>query len=468
MTTILVTRWIAGRYRAVPWRDDTTEGEVEFPPSPWRLLRLLYQVWTQRVPSVDEHTAVRLLEKLAVPPVYGVPPFHLVPVDETIGARPAPAPRTSRTSRTMDASITLAPGSELAIIWPFVLDTAEHDALTRIADAVQYLGSAENLCAMRLDDQWRPGPEHAVRGPLDLAESVGSSGAAVPQLAAQLPLDRAALRDAGLAVGVAGHVQTRGTRFVAYPRSAPTPPPRSGPVTAVVFTILDAQRPPITSVVTVAERLRAAALKNLNELRGHVHAPSLLAGRQTGQDITTGHQHSHFLALPDPDRRIAELVVWTPGDLTDVEIQALGAVQALYGKQAPGSPPGGTRLRVTMARRGPASTLLTTLTGPSRVWHTVTPFGSERHQKKGRETFIEKEIRRELSLRGLPEPNLVTVGDDAIWRDFAHHRPRKAPTPRQAAPQGATVTLTFEQPIAGPLALGYLSHFGLGLFEPAV
>jgi CRISPR-associated protein Csb2 len=31
---------------------------------------------------------------------------------------------------------------------------------------------------------------------------------------------------------------------------------------------------------------------------------------------------------------------------------------------------------------------------------------------------------------------------------------------------GLSLRLTFEQPVRGPIALGFGSHFGLGLFEP--
>lgn len=39
---------------------------------------------------------------------------------------------------------------------------------------------------------------------------------------------------------------------------------------------------------------------------------------------------------------------------------------------------------------------------------------------------------------------------------------------REAKPDagGAFLTIRFPRPIAGPLALGYGSHFGLGLFAP--
>jgi len=56
-----------GRYHATPWGHQVNEGLVEWPPSPWRLLRALLSCgytrlgWNVAVP----HAAVNLLHKLA-------------------------------------------------------------------------------------------------------------------------------------------------------------------------------------------------------------------------------------------------------------------------------------------------------------------------------------------------------------------------------------------------------------------
>jgi len=41
-------------------------------------------------------------------------------------------------------------------------------------------------------------------------------------------------------------------------------------------------------------------------------------------------------------------------------------------------------------------------------------------------------------------------------------RPPASPPPADA---GAVLRITFEEPVTGPLALGYGAHFGLGLFS---
>ena len=47
MTTIRLT-FPAARYHATPWGRHVNEGVPEWPPSPYRLLRALYDVWQRK------------------------------------------------------------------------------------------------------------------------------------------------------------------------------------------------------------------------------------------------------------------------------------------------------------------------------------------------------------------------------------------------------------------------------------
>ena len=104
------------------------------------------------------------------------------------------------------------------------------------------------------------------------------------------------------------------------------------------------------------------------------------------------------------------------------------------------------------------------LVGPSRRWVSHTPFAPPRHRKKRQtwEAFLDAEVRRELRLRGLPEPIAIThVPHD--WLAFRRHRLRER---LEDARRASGLELLFNVPVPGPLALGALSHYGLGLFLP--
>ena len=94
--TTLALRFPAGRYHATPWGHHVNEGIVEWPPSPWRLLRALISVgyatlgWDDGVPEA----ACRLVSDLAsVSPVYTLPSSgvghsrHYMPLAALDGAR---------------------------------------------------------------------------------------------------------------------------------------------------------------------------------------------------------------------------------------------------------------------------------------------------------------------------------------------------------------------------------------------
>ena len=56
------------------------------------------------------------------------------------------------------------------------------------------------------------------------------------------------------------------------------------------------------------------------------------------------------------------------------------------------------------------------------------------------------------------------------WVTFRRYRPsarnRHDRRQGQARQPSAMLRLTFTEPVTGPLALGHLAHFGLGLFTP--
>lgn len=110
------------------------------------------------------------------------------------------------------------------------------------------------------------------------------------------------------------------------------------------------------------------------------------------------------------------------------------------------------------------------------------PFVPSRYMKtRGKDTLPEQ-VRAELRWRGLPEPKGIAielrdgtfapldgtaplVGPEASSLRFRHYRRERAERPAPGT-RGFSLRLEFEKPVAGPVSLGYASHFGLGLFVP--
>lgn len=146
----------AGRYHATPWGRHVNEGAVEWPPSPWRLLRSLVAVWKRTLPEEPQAQVEPILRALAAPPRFALPPAstghtrHYMPWDKGWNAD---EPGKAKT-RVFDAFVALAPDSSLVACWPGVdLEPSQRELLARLLANVNFLGRAESWCEARvLDD----------------------------------------------------------------------------------------------------------------------------------------------------------------------------------------------------------------------------------------------------------------------------------------------------------------------------
>lgn len=479
MPTTLVIAFPWGRYHATPWARHVNEGEVELPPSPWRLLRALYAVWKTRRPDLDEDTVHALLGRLAEPPTFYVPPFR---VAHTRHYYPDSTHRAgkSSTDRTLDAFAVFSRAAEMGVRWPFELELEARKVFRDLASSLPYFGRADSVCEARVDDDWSANGTLLV-APLDIQESIPADLDVVTRLAPQLPLDVEALTLRPVDVRAEALLFPRATRFIAYARpseranrTTPRRTLKAGAITAVHFTVTQAAPPPETDAVATTDLLRGAAIQKLNGVRRQQHGHSLLAGRGDGDALLQGHQHAHFLALPNDQRRIGALVVWVPGGLEDDELEALSKIRQL---RAPDGMPGPRRMDVLLSGFGATGAILPGLSQTSATWRSWTPFVPPRHRKGEWLAFVEREVGRELGSRDLPVPVSVRRVDGDP-RAFVRYRPsrrfsegggperRVGRGERRVGPAGEFIEVRFAEPVRGPLALGHLSHFGLGLFRP--
>jgi CRISPR-associated protein Csb2 len=227
------------------------------------------------------------------------------------------------------------------------------------------------------------------------------------------------------------------------------------PVMAAAATVMHLAldpAPPLQRVVEVTDLLRAAALSRLD----WTGDDSMLAGKTRDGDCMRGrtHQHAHWLPVTD-GRVIAGICLWVPGGLTPAEVTAAGSVRHLAAGRLPGGPL--PLLRVMLL---PGAHPVP-YTGPARAWESLTPFQMPRFPKARRPgDSLDAQVRAELAARGFPEP--AEAAGMLIRPGWPAQRPsRRAPV----APHWR-VRITFADPVAGPLAIGALSHFGLGIMRP--
>src|SRR5680860_23470 len=118
----------------------------------------------------------------------------------------------------------------------------------------------------------------------------------------------------------------------------------------------------------------------------------------------------------------------------------------------------------------------------SKEWVSVTPYLHPWHLKLKKSlkgeiraaeagARIQEQIKRECRERGLAEPNRIEWIKEIdvhgrARRSIHFHRFRQKRRIIQPDRLGRFLRLLFDEPVAGPLALGFGCHFGLGLFAP--
>jgi CRISPR-associated protein Csb2 len=184
------------------------------------------------------------------------------------------------------------------------------------------------------------------------------------------------------------------------------------------------------------------------------------------------HGHAYYLPTAEGDdpRRITHVTMLAAdgfGVGDSGEVAALSGLRRLTGLGD------GDGLRVQLVGLGEPADFTHRLFRRDRVWTSATPFVGPAHLgRRVRDRDVRKAVRRELRRRVADgrlaiEPTLIEVVP-AGRCPIPGLRFRRSRTGHPDGDRpGAFVRLTFAEPVAGPLSLGYASHFGLGLFLPA-
>nr|MDA8263103.1 type I-U CRISPR-associated protein Csb2 [Actinomycetota bacterium] len=370
-----------------------------------------------------------------------------------------------------DAFAVFEPGAAIVVTWPADLEPEARAALEELAPLLPCLGRAESLCEAHL---LPPGEHHPVgqpSGPVTRAEPVALDAADAPfvrVLVPELPLDLHALTARTMDIRAARRVDPPGARWQPYARRVPVTPVRvvhhrvRRSPTAVRWAIATPARPACRAAVGVTDILRRACLARYGRHFDGAPSPTLAGKDATGMPLA-GHRHAHYFALDlDGDQLLDHLVVWAPGGLEEGVVQALASLDRLVGyAHVPDFRPA----RLGLEAFGDIAAVAPELMGPARVWRSFTPFAPARHPKRRTpwDQHLTSQVTEELAWRDQPAPTEIRPleGD---WLAFRRHRPT---TDRLEDARRATgLEITFPEAVAGPIALGALSHFGLGLFMP--
>ncbi len=380
-------RFLTGKYHATPWGRQVNEGAVEWPPSPWRLLRALIAAWHHKFPDVSEQHMRELVEKLSRVPLYRLPTFN-----DGHTRHYMPATNDTKT-KIFDTFIAINPAEPLVICWPDVdLSSSEKQLLAQLAGALNYFGRAESWVdasvASHVDEifdttpiddkgvsakqelvrvlgaadqpafqQWREDTCNAIvvqklkeeqskaiaKG--KSADNVKLSEKVLQSINESLPAGtfEALQCDSG-ELRKAGWNRPPASVWVDYVRTIKTPSAvskrtatQSTLPTVTRYAIAGSVRPRLTDAVLIGDRVRHY-LMGISGKRNSGKCSIVFSGKtKDGTPLLaemTAHGHAHFLAEsygPNSHGRITHVNVYAPCGFNEDDQAVLSSLQRMYG-----------------------------------------------------------------------------------------------------------------------------------------
>jgi CRISPR-associated protein Csb2 len=412
MTAIELT-FPAGRFHATPWGRHVNEGAVEWPPSPYRLLRALVATWKRKADHIEEACVRGLLEALCDPPEFALPPAtfghtrHYMP-----WFKKGPGDKTL----VFDAFVAVERHRPVVIAWRnLVLPTKQQAAFAELLSLLGTLGRSESWCEARLLDSahipetncrpinGRPPIGEVVRVlGVDPASAFTSehnprhettSGRGKAKTTTVTPLYEPDwhLCMETLWLHEQRMSQPPGTRWLDYERAKDalaTPKPRTHrpsarPAMQVARFALDsAVLPLVTDTLRIAEAARIALMSRHGWItrEGEIKGKSaIFSGKDAEGTPLKNHSHAYYLPTDeDGDGRLDHLTVFAANGFGRDELRALDTLRQIKTKDTEQS---GHLLGVVLTGLGRLGEFAP---GPLRSaanWCSATPFVCPQYPK---------------------------------------------------------------------------------------
>lgn len=452
-------RFITGKYHATPWGRQVNEGAVEWPPSPWRILRSLIATWYLKFPDVPEQQVRDLIDQLSAPPVY-----HLPRIASGHTRHYMPTKNDAKT-KIFDTFICVPPNDPLVIYWPDAeVNESQKTVLQQFVSAISYFGRAESwveaavstnapksLHARPLDESGVATDEELVRLLLPTPRekyvswresritTMHDSKLAEKQtqaVAKKKPVEKVKLTpkdkvaiEQGLPpttfdalqantdeLRKAGWSRPPASEWVNYVRKREMPVSRpilmstlvKSHATVARFALASAVLPKLTESVSIGDRARAYVMGCSKKQNGGQPA-EIFSGKSADgslrSEVAQTHSHAHYLPEslgPNSRGKITHLTIFVPAGLSDTDEAALRRFTHMHGRDD-------HALKVVLLgigtpkdfggldeRKGQSPGLAT-----SRVWISRTPFVPTDHlrirnSERGDPIAYAKALDREL------------------------------------------------------------------------
>ncbi len=481
-----------GRFHATAWGRHVNEGAPEWPPSPYRLIRAIYDAWKRKRPEWPEERVEPLLRAMASSsPRFCLPPASLSHTRSFLSENTM---SVADRKLVFDGFVVLSPHSSVLIAWPEVrLESGAAADLNELLRLINFFGRSESWVKARVlssiaDVQWNcflasEAPEGQAFEIVRVAcavsadayasmpyevETISGKGKQRKREITTLPWIQAlawsttdllaSLRSDPPAFQSLPYVRPVHCFEITPTRSLAT---RGSNINAVLYALESKVLPQATATLEIAERVRAKLMGIHKRIIGNERlVSSKFSGKDDAGNPLTGHRHIYILPFDkDKDGRLDHLLVYCSEAFDQLEIAALDKMNSLW------QPDGRPDIHCLLLILGLSEDFF----GESTRVTSATPFVPPRHYRKGRGEFggwLIEQVYLECSYHHLPPPSKVTMLPELLlaggrhfrWLEF--RRNRKGDDPQI----GYGFEIEFSEPVIAPFALGYGCHFGLGLF----
>lgn len=462
-----------GRYHATPWDMAANSGAVEWPPSPWRILRALLSVAHERCPDLAAESVDEVLARLGNPDAYLTPETAAGSTRHYMASSGHRTDNTGNTDQVLDGFLTLDSTMPLIVHWDAELTDAQRLTLETLVSRMPYLGRSESICiasvttesAIPDESWWRLG----AAGDLEVSEILGLDG----------PPARAILEQTTSAVRKDRRAYPAGSRLLRYARRAPkrvAPQQRiSSHVNAIRFELKGTVPIRMRNFILATDAMHGLVRHSLEGLPTDLVAE--IIGKDGDGPRRKDHDHLHIAALPTETPKspqvsgratVGSILLWTQDDIDETVVSALTSrPRSLRTRQEhlKGQFPEQRLLLAGVGRIDelpPPNWII-----PATDWVSATPYLPVRHRHSNRTMaqHLLEDLTAECAYRGLPAPvEVAAIDTRSSTSQLPEFRRRRISASISKNRQSVYAHVKFNVPVSGPLFLGALSHFGFGHF----
>lgn len=506
----------AGKYHATTWGKHVNEGDVEWPPSQWRILRAIISTWFKVGIYSEEDICLLLSEMMELPS------YHLPKATLTHKRHYMPNVSTKENDKDLifDAFLAFESNAKMKVYFPNAnLNGRQIEILDNLLGSMSYLGRSESWVSAWVvkDDEVQPNACPLTGNPEEDKDIVkllcfDNICTSIDKLMEKdnkgnythsLFSNSAELRKKGFTyppmtkfvdytvpddrfeIKLKSHMNQRNIEIVHY----------------VKYLLDSPVLPSKNETVDIADKIRSGLIKMYQ-------VPSkVFSGKDEDGNPLEGNDHAFYLPYDeDGDGKLDRVIVYSRTGFDSLHQEAIFKLRKLYGY------PLKRELNLMLLGLGKVENIaddrISEIIGNSKKWKSITPFLLTRHPKKAKtgewkeEHISDIEIRLPSELGYYPNPDYllmdygvrpdntcILLKDGAVsqllrsiehlgierpiaikplpetrnsrWLEFKRYRRGKS-DPVISIPYG--FELEFANDVSGPIVIGYGAHQGLGMF----